>query len=63
MHTLLGAARPDDCYTWPEKEHIDASTVNLVVSRQRRKLAREGIEVRIDTISRDGYQLTSPTFD
>ncbi|MEX3927262.1 helix-turn-helix domain-containing protein [Paraburkholderia sp. BR10936] len=50
-------------YAWPEKEDIDASTVNLVVSRQRRKLAREGIEVRIDTISRYGYQLTSPTFD
>ncbi|MEX3980574.1 response regulator transcription factor [Paraburkholderia sp. EG287A] len=50
-------------YAWPEKDDIDASTVNLVVSRLRRKLAREGIEMRIDTISRYGYQLTLPTFD
>ncbi|PYE12874.1 response regulator transcription factor [Paraburkholderia silvatlantica] len=50
-------------YAWPEKDDIDASTVNLVVSRLRRKLAREGIDVRIDTISRYGYQLTWPTFD
>jgi DNA-binding response OmpR family regulator len=47
-------------YAWPEKDDIDASTVNLVVSRLRRKLARQAIEVRIDTISRFGYQLTIP---
>jgi two-component system, OmpR family, response regulator len=45
-------------YAWPEKDDIDASTVNLVVSRLRRKLERQAIEVRIDTISRFGYQLT-----
>jgi two-component system, OmpR family, response regulator len=45
-------------YAWPEKDDIDASTVNLVVSRLRRKLEREAIEVRIETISRFGYQLT-----
>ncbi|WP_233888123.1 response regulator transcription factor [Paraburkholderia flagellata] len=50
-------------YAWPEKDDIDASTVNLVVSRLRRKLARQGLEVRIETISRYGYQLTLPTFD
>ncbi|MCX5544710.1 winged helix-turn-helix domain-containing protein [Paraburkholderia sp. CNPSo 3076] len=50
-------------YAWPEKDDIDASTVNLVVSRLRRRLAREGIDVRIDTINRYGYQLTLPTFD
>ncbi|WP_395071065.1 response regulator transcription factor [Paraburkholderia silvatlantica] len=50
-------------YAWPEKDDIDASTVNLVVSRLRRKLVREGIDVRIDTISRYGYQLTLPTSD
>ncbi|WP_321964843.1 response regulator transcription factor [Paraburkholderia sp. J7] len=50
-------------YAWPEKDDIDASTVNLVVSRLRRKLARQGMDVRIETISRYGYQLTSPSFD
>jgi DNA-binding response OmpR family regulator len=47
-------------YAWPEKDDIDASTVNLVVSRLRRKLAQQAIEVRIETISRFGYQLTIP---
>ncbi|MDR3099060.1 MAG: response regulator transcription factor [Paraburkholderia sp.] len=47
-------------YAWPEKDEIDPSTVNLVVSRLRRKLEREAIEVRIETISRYGYQLTLP---
>ncbi|QGZ59853.1 response regulator transcription factor [Paraburkholderia acidiphila] len=50
-------------YAWPEKDDLDASTVNLVVSRLRRKLARQGMEVRIETISRYGYQLTLPAFD
>ncbi|MCP3728157.1 helix-turn-helix domain-containing protein [Paraburkholderia sp. CNPSo 3272] len=50
-------------YAWPEKEDIDASTVDLVVSRLRCKLARDGIEERIDTISRYGDQLTLPTFE
>jgi two-component system, OmpR family, response regulator len=47
-------------YAWPEKDDIDPSTVNLVVSRLRRKLEREAIELRIETISRYGYQLTLP---
>lgn len=50
-------------YAWPEKDEIDASTVNLVVSRLRRKLEREAIETRIETISRYGYQLTIATTD
>jgi two-component system, OmpR family, response regulator len=47
-------------YAWPEKDDIDPSTVNLVVSRLRRKLEREAIEMRIETINRYGYQLTLP---
>ncbi|RAR51372.1 DNA-binding response OmpR family regulator [Paraburkholderia unamae] len=50
-------------YAWPEKDEIDASTVNLVVSRLRRKLEREAIETRIETISRYGYQLTIASTD
>ncbi|QGZ65909.1 response regulator transcription factor [Paraburkholderia acidisoli] len=45
-------------YAWPEKDDIDASTVNLVVSRLRRKLDGAGIDARIETISRYGYQLS-----
>lgn len=47
-------------YAWPDKDDIDPSTINLVVSRLRRKLEREAIEARIETISRYGYQLTLP---
>lgn len=47
-------------YAWPDKDEIDPSTVNLVVSRLRRKLERQAIELRIETISRYGYQLTLP---
>lgn len=47
-------------YAWPDKDEIDPSTVNLVVSRLRRKLESQGFEARIDTISRYGYQLTLP---
>ncbi|RFU48126.1 response regulator transcription factor [Paraburkholderia sp. DHOC27] len=44
-------------YAWPEKEDVDPSSVNLVVSRLRRKLAQHLPEVRIETISRYGYQI------
>jgi two-component system, OmpR family, response regulator len=47
-------------YAWPDKGEIDPSTVNLVVSRLRRKLESEAFEARIETISRYGYQLTLP---
>jgi two-component system, OmpR family, response regulator len=44
-------------YAWPEVEHVDSSSVNLVVSRLRRKLAQRLPHVHIETISRYGYQL------
>ncbi|KUZ11392.1 transcriptional regulator [Burkholderia diffusa] len=47
-------------YVWQDKEEVDPSSVNLVVSRLRRKLARNLPDVRIDTVSRYGYQLTLP---
>jgi len=49
------------CYVWPEKDDIDASTVNLIVSRLRRRLELHAIEVRIETIGRFGYQLRVPS--
>ncbi|HEY4353726.1 MAG TPA: response regulator transcription factor [Paraburkholderia sp.] len=46
-------------YAWSEKEEVDPSCVNLVVSRLRRKLAGRCPQVRIDTVSRFGYQLSA----
>ncbi|CAE6751645.1 Transcriptional regulatory protein CusR [Paraburkholderia domus] len=45
-------------YAWPEKEDVDPSSVNLVVSRLRRKLLGDAPEVRIETVSRFGYQVS-----
>ncbi|PNO73089.1 response regulator transcription factor [Burkholderia cenocepacia] len=47
-------------YVWQDKEDVDPSSVNLVVSRLRRKLARHLPDVRIDAVSRYGYQVTLP---
>jgi two-component system, OmpR family, response regulator len=44
-------------YAWPEKDDVDPSSVNLVVSRLRRKLAQYLPEVHIETVSRYGYQI------
>ncbi|WP_206997162.1 winged helix-turn-helix transcriptional regulator [Trinickia mobilis] len=44
-------------YAWPETEDVDPSSVNLVVSRLRRKLGQHLPEVRIETVSRYGYQI------
>ncbi|MFM0556983.1 response regulator transcription factor [Paraburkholderia sediminicola] len=45
-------------YAWPEKEDVDPSSVNLVVSRLRRKLLGDLPQVRIETVSRFGYQVS-----
>ncbi|WGS51195.1 response regulator transcription factor [Paraburkholderia sp. D15] len=44
-------------YAWPEKDDVDPSSVNLVVSRLRRKIDAVVPEVRIETVSRFGYQV------
>ncbi|HEY1999148.1 response regulator transcription factor [Paraburkholderia sp.] len=46
-------------YAWPEKDDVDPSSVNLVVSRLRRKLAEYLPDVHIETVSRYGYQITT----
>jgi two-component system, OmpR family, response regulator len=46
-------------YAWPDKEDVDPSSVNLVVSRLRRKLESNGFRARVETISRFGYQLAT----
>ena len=46
-------------YAWPDKEDVEPASVNLVVSRLRRKLELNGFRVRVETISRFGYQLAS----
>ncbi|WP_323119635.1 response regulator transcription factor [Burkholderia alba] len=45
-------------YAWQDQEDVDPSSVNLVVSRLRRKLVRFVPDVRIETVSRYGYQIT-----
>ncbi|KVG10014.1 response regulator transcription factor [Burkholderia thailandensis] len=45
-------------YVWQDKEDVDPSSVNLVVSRLRRKLAQHLPDAKIETVSRFGYQLT-----
>jgi two-component system OmpR family response regulator len=45
-------------YAWPEKEDVDPSSVNLVVSRLRRKLMDDVPQVKIETVSRFGYQVS-----
>ncbi|MBN3754746.1 response regulator transcription factor [Paraburkholderia sp. Tr-20389] len=47
-------------YAWPDEEDVDPSSVNLVVSRLRRKLADHTPTVQIETVSRFGYQITAP---
>jgi two-component system OmpR family response regulator len=46
-------------YAWADKEDVDPSSVNLVVSRLRRKLELNDFRARVETISRYGYQLAS----
>jgi two-component system, OmpR family, response regulator len=44
-------------YAWSEKETVDPATVNLVVSRLRKKLRTNGFKTRLETIIRYGYKL------
>lgn len=45
-------------YAWSDKEDVDPSSVNLVVSRLRKKLEAHGVRAKVETVSRFGYQLT-----
>jgi two-component system OmpR family response regulator len=44
-------------YAWPDKDVVDPSSVNLVVSRLRRKLELHTFGARLETVSRFGYQI------
>jgi DNA-binding response OmpR family regulator len=46
-------------YAWPESDDVDPSSVNLVVSRLRRKLNQHRMDVRIEAVNRYGYQISS----
>ncbi len=46
-------------YAWAEREDVDPSSVNLVVSRLRQKLADRLPHVHIETVSRYGYRLSA----
>jgi two-component system OmpR family response regulator len=44
-------------YAWAEADDVDASNVNVVISRLRRKLQHHGPPPPIETISHYGYRL------
>jgi two-component system OmpR family response regulator len=44
-------------YAWAEADDVDASNVNVVISRLRRKLQHQGFNAQIETISHYGYKL------
>jgi two-component system, OmpR family, response regulator len=46
-------------YAWPEAEYVEPSSVNLVVSRLRRKLEKKLPYVQIETVNRYGYQIAA----
>lgn len=46
-------------YAWPDRDDVDPSSVNLLVSRLRRKLAGKSFAAQIETVSRYGYRLTT----
>lgn len=45
-------------YAWPDKDDINPASVNLVMSRLRKKLDAAHFEVCIDTVAGVGYRLT-----
>jgi len=49
-------------YAWPNAEDVDRSNVNLAVMRLRRKVESRLPHIRIETVSRYGYQLSLPLF-
>lgn len=46
-------------YAWPDKDVVDPSSVNLVVSRLRRKLELHNFGACLETVSRFGYQIST----
>jgi two-component system, OmpR family, response regulator len=44
-------------YAWAEADDVDASNVNVVISRLRRKLQHHGFDAHIETVSHFGYKL------
>lgn len=46
-------------YAWPDKDVVDPSSVNLVVSRLRRKLELNAFDASLETVSRFGYQIST----
>ena len=46
-------------YAWPDKNVVNPSSVNLVVSRLRRKLELYTFGSRLETVSRFGYQIST----
>ncbi|CAM2153231.1 DNA-binding response regulator [Pararobbsia alpina] len=47
-------------YAWPDKDDINPSSVNLVISRLRKKLEAGGFALSIETVAGMGYRLVQP---
>jgi len=61
-HANTPASRVDLIrYAWPEEVDVEPASVNLVVTRLRRKLSSKLPLARIDAVSRYGYKLTTPS--
>jgi DNA-binding response OmpR family regulator len=48
-------------YAWPDKDDINPASVNLVISRLRKKLEAGGFELGIETVAGVGYRLAYPS--
>lgn len=44
-------------YAWPDKDEINPASVNLVISRLRKKLEAQRFDVAIETVAGVGYRL------
>src|SRR5471030_1185541 len=44
-------------YAWPEDEEVDPASVNLVVTKLRRKFEGNMLKTHIETVNRFGYRL------
>ena len=49
-------------YAWPDKDDINPASVNLVISRLRKKLESAHFDVLIETVAGVGYRLAHPAY-
>jgi two-component system OmpR family response regulator len=47
-------------YAWPKDDEVEPSSLNLVVTRLRRKIEHSHMKTQIETVNRFGYRLVAP---